>query len=170
MPDRSCKTGSLQGAILLVLLVSGCSTPRVQSIGPQQYEITGDATQMDEKATDTCAKLGREVLMLPMPAGGPADRFRFECVKSYEVVAAEGALYRIRVLANDIQVKHFVIPPSNGIPAHIVWAPDEDPARKEARQRATDYCGKMHRALKMTDEKFEAGSGLNLTFQCVAPP
>jgi hypothetical protein len=153
--------------IIAVLGVTGCSSERVHPIGLHQYMVTGDGSQINVKATETCAKLDRNWILLGMPPGSPADQFSFECVNSYEIGPAGGDGYRIRVLTLDIPLKHFAIPASKDIPAQTVWARNVEPADKEAMQRATEYCARMNQTMKVTGGGFDMGPGLDIVFKCV---
>jgi hypothetical protein len=153
--------------IIAVLGLDGCSSERVQPIGLHQYMVTGEAKQIHVKATETCAKLDRNLIVLGVPLGSPANQFRFECVNSYEVVPAGGDSYRIRVLTSDIPLKHTTIPASKDMTAQTVWAPDIEPADKEAMQRATEYCAKVNQTMKITGRGFDTGPGLDIVFKCV---
>jgi hypothetical protein len=155
--------------IVSVLAVAGCSAERVQSIGPQQYVVTAKGEQAYARATETCDKQGRKWTALASPPGSPADQFRFECVNSYEIVAAEQDSYRIRVFTPDIPVKHVTVPASQDKPADTQWVLDLAPADKEVRTRITQYCAKANQSVKLVSRTFDAGPGLDIVFKC-APP
>ena len=153
--------------ITAMLVLAGCSSERVQQVGFQQYMVTAKGEQAYAKATETCEKQGRKWTALAMPPGSPADQFRFECVNSYEIVPAPEDTYRIRVFTPDIPVKHVTIPASKDKPADTVWLLDEEPTENEAKQRATKYCEKMNRTMKITGRGFDMDSGLEITFKCL---
>jgi hypothetical protein len=153
--------------IIAVLALAGCSSERVQQVGFRQYMVTAKGEQAYAKATETCEKQGRKWTALGMPPGSPADQFRFECVNSYEIVPAPQDTYRIRVFTPDIPVKHVTIPASKDRPADTAWLLDEEPAEKEAKQRATEYCEKMNRTMTITGRGFEMDPGLEIIFKCV---
>jgi hypothetical protein len=153
--------------IIALLALAGCSSERVQPIGPHQYMVTGDERQINVKATETCAKLDRSWILLGKPPGSPANQFRFECVNSYEIVPAGGDSYRIRVLTSDIPLKHSTIPASRDMTAQTVWAPNVESVDKEAIQRATEYCAKMNQTMKITGGGYDTGPGLDIVFKCV---
>jgi hypothetical protein len=153
--------------IFAVLALAGCSSERVQQVGFHQYMVPAKGEQAYAKATETCDKQGRKWIALGMPPGSPADQFRFECVNSYEIVPASQDTYQIRVFTPDIPVKHITIPASKDKPADTEWVLDEEPAEKDARQRATEYCGTMNRTMKITDRRFDMGRGLDIVFKCV---
>jgi hypothetical protein len=157
----------MRRAIITLLALAGCSTDPVQPIGFHQYMVTAKGEQVYVKATETCDKQGRKWVVLGNPPGSPADQFRFECANSYEIVPASQDTYKIRVFTPDIPVKHVTIPASKDMTAQTVWAPDIESARRDAMQRATEYCGKMNRTMKITDGGFDMGPGLDLIFACV---
>jgi hypothetical protein len=129
--------------------------------------VTAKGEQAYARATETCDKQGRKWIALAMPPGSPPDQFRFECINSYEIVPASQDTYKIRVFTPDIPVKHVTIPASKDKPADTEWVLNEEPADKEATQRATEYCRTMNRTLKITHRAFDTGSGLDIVFKCV---
>jgi hypothetical protein len=153
--------------IIALLALTGCSSERVQQTGFHQYMVTAKGTQAYAKATETCDKQDRKWIALEMPPGSPADQFRFECINSYEIVPAAQDSYKIRVFIPDMPVKHVIVPASKDRPADTQWVLDKEPGDKEATQRATEYCGKMNRTIKITDRRFDTGAGLQILFQCV---
>ena len=153
--------------IIAVLALAGCSSERVQPIGLHQYMVIAKGTQVYAKATETCDKQARKWIAVGNPPGSPADQFRFECVNSYEIVPAGGDDYRIRILTGDIPVKHVTIPASKDKPASLEWVLDEEPADREAMQRATEYCAKASRTMKVTGGGFDMGPGRDIVFKCV---
>jgi hypothetical protein len=155
--------------IIAMLALAGCSSERVQPVGFHQYMVTAKGEQAYAKATETCEKQGRKWTALSVPPGSPADQFRFECVNSYEIVPAPEDTYRIRVFTPDIPVKHVTIPASKDKPADTEWLLDEEPTEKEAKQRATEFCQKMNRNMKITGRGFAMDPGLEITFECVTP-
>jgi len=160
---------TMRGAILIasVLPLVGCFSQRVQPIGFHQYMVTAQGEQAYARATETCFKQGRNWTPLGNPPGSPAAEFRFECVNSYEIVPAGKDTGRIRVFTPDIQVKHITIPATKEKPAELEWVPNPEPADKEAKERATEYCARMNQAMKITSESFDSGAGLDMTFMCV---
>jgi hypothetical protein len=153
--------------IIALLTLTGCSSERVQQTGFHQYTVTATGTQAYAKATETCDKQERKWIALEIPPGSPADQFRFECINSYEIVPASQDSYKIRVFVPDMPVKHITIPASNEKPADTQWVLDKEPGDKEATQRATEYCAKMNRTIKITDRTFDMGAGLQIVFKCV---
>jgi hypothetical protein len=156
----------MRRAIIIVLALAGCSSDPVQPIGFHQYTVAAKGEQAFAKATETCDKQGRKWIALGNPPGSPADQFRFECINSYEIVPASQDNYKIRVFTPDIPVKHITIPASKEKPADTEWVLDEEPADKEAMKRATEYCAKASRTMKVTGGGFE-GPGLDIVFECV---
>jgi hypothetical protein len=154
--------------IFAVLILAGCSSERVQQVGSHQYMVTAKGEQAYAKATETCDKQGRKWIALAVPPGGPAEQFRFECINSYEIVPASQDTYKIRVFTPDIPVKHLTVPASKERPADTQWVLNEEPADKEATQRATEYCGRMNKTMKTMNKAFDAASGLDIVFTCVA--
>jgi hypothetical protein len=146
----------------------------IQPTGLYQYTVTAPSDQLFAKADEACAKVGRTVSSLAMPA---ADNFgnhlpwhaKVECFKPYEVVPLDKDLYKIAVSTQQMPLTNFTIPATNDVPSRVVRVPDSGPADKKVMQLATEYCGKMHKAMKVTDTGFDMGTGLYLIFSCVPP-
>jgi hypothetical protein len=129
--------------------------------------VTAKGEQAFAKATETCDKQERKWVALENPAGSTANQFRFECVNSYDIVPVGADTYRIRVFTADIPVRHVTIPASNGKPADTQWGLDAEPADRDAKRRATDYCAKSDRSMKVMGGGFIAGQGISILFTCV---
>jgi len=159
----------MRRAILIasVLALAGCSSERVQPTGFHQYMVAANGEQAYVQATETCEKQGRKWTPLANPPGSPAAEFRFECVNSYEIVPAGKDTDRIRVFTPDIPLKHITIPASKEKPADTEWVLNPEPVDKEAKERATEYCAKKNKAMKITGEGFDTDTGLDMTFMCV---
>ena len=164
LSQMSRRKGSMRVAIMFA--VAACSAERVQPIGFQQYMVTANGEQAYAKATETCDKQGRKWTALGNPPGSPADQFRFECVNSYEIVPVDHDSYRVRVFTPDMPVKHVTIAASQDKPADTEWVLDAEPADKEVKKRATEYCAKTKQTMKVVDGGFDAGSGLDIVFKC----
>lgn len=149
------------------LALYGCSSQAVRPIGIQQYVVAAKAEQAYAKATETCDKQERKWVALENPPGSPANEFRFECVNSYDIVPAGADSYRIRVFTADIPVKHVTIPASDDKPADTQWGLDAEPAERDAKRRATEYCVKTNRSMKVTGGGFVTGQGISILFMCV---
>jgi len=53
------------------------------------------------------------------------------------------------------------------VPPQKTRVPDLPAVYRQAKQRASEYCAKMNRAMVQTGGGFDIGTGLNVTFRCV---
>jgi hypothetical protein len=154
----------MRRTIIAVLALAGCSSERVQPIGLHQYVVTAEGKQLYAKANETCAKLGRTMVPLPMPppnSANPRQQLKFECMSPFEIVPVDQHSYRVWVPTST-----YLELPAN---AEMLHPPDEAVADRYAKQRASVYCAQMNKTMNVTGGGFDMGTGLTVIFKCVSP-
>jgi hypothetical protein len=163
-----CSNDLMRVALVIgVVIVAGCSSEPVQQIGFRQYLVTASGEKAFAKATETCNKQDRKWTVLANPPGSAAGQFRFECVNSYEIVPSDADTYRVRVFTPDIPLRHVTIPATQDRPADTQWVYDTEPVEQDATQRASDFCAKTNKAIRVTAQGFVTDPGLEIVFKCV---